>query len=88
MTPKKLRRPDRSGWWDWHEGRERFDPARILVGNGGKTVASDEAWELNIGRKPSEIMCENYWEGTDTTQRYMPGYWVFVKPAKFPPDEE
>lgn len=72
---KKLKHPNSDGWWLWFERGCGSKGERILVSSKGLIVASDDEWEVAMGRKPEEVYCENYWEGTDTTQRFMPGSW-------------
>jgi hypothetical protein len=82
MGEKLLKRPNSGGWWDWFE-RGCGTPERILVADGGRYVVYDDAWTKAMGRKPNEVLCENYWEGTETTQAMMPGSWRKV--TKEPP---
>jgi hypothetical protein len=80
---RKLKRPNRDGWWLWFEDNAG-DGEEILVTCDGAIVASDDEWEREVGRKPKELWSENYWEGTDTTQKQMPGTWKFLREAKEP----
>ena len=74
--------PDRAGWWDWLEGGDG-EPERLLLTGGGRLVADDDEWERATGRSPDHnCWTENYWEGTDTDQKTMPGLWRYVGPAK------
>lgn len=68
-------RPDSGGWWEWKEGgRGRVE--KLLLTPSGLEVESDDEWEKEMGRNPShDGFEENYWEGTETTQRMMPGTW-------------
>lgn len=68
--------PDKDGWWLFCEdGMHQVQ--RIIVIDG--EVASDEEWEQAMGRPPSNVMCENYWEGTSvremTDGTYTTGTW-------------
>ncbi len=70
-------RPANDGWWLWREGgRSRVD--KLLLSGGGRCVNSDVEWEQATGRPPEKDAwwTENYWEGTDTTQKMMPGLWM------------
>jgi hypothetical protein len=64
--------PNSSGWWLWMEAGE-YHPVKLLLSNGGRQVAYDYELAEVLGRPVGEN--ENYWEGTDTTQEYMPGAW-------------
>lgn len=69
-------RPQSDGWWLYREGgRSRVE--KILLIAGGASVASDDEWEQATGKPPeNDAYTENYWEGTDTDQRMMPGLWM------------
>lgn len=67
-------RPHSGGWWEYREcGGDRVD--RVLLTDSGMMVADDDEWERVVGRPPSEVWNENYFEGTDTDQSQMPGLW-------------
>ena len=69
-------RPDSGGWWSWREGG-RFRVYKLLLTPTGLSVASDDEWHRATGRKPeTDGYTENYWEGTATTQKEMPGLWM------------
>lgn len=76
------RKPHSGGWWEWREGGDGR-PERLLLCEGGTHVADDEAWQQATG-KPAEDeergINHNYWEGTETTQRMMPGLWMQCLP--------
>lgn len=71
-------RPHCGGWWLWQEDSS-CQPARLLLSEGGTEVAADDEWECAMGRPPSEVYSENYWEMTQTTQKEMPGLWMQEK---------
>lgn len=48
----------------------------ILLTADGSRVVDDDEWERATGRKAlADGWSWNYWEGTDTTQKMMPGLW-------------
>lgn len=51
----------------------RCRPEKVLLTADGQTVAYDVEWATAMGREP--IDGENYWEGTVTNQKNMPGTW-------------
>ncbi len=72
----RINKPTESGWWNWYEAGEEPKLLLIVVTKCGHAeVADDDAWTEAMGREPSEVMGENYWEGTACTQEYMPGTW-------------
>lgn len=73
----KVSRPDSNGWWNWYEGG-RDKPERVLLVANGAMVASDDDLCQAIGGDPID-RDDNYWEGTDTTQEYMPGEWEKIE---------
>jgi hypothetical protein len=74
--------PDRDGWWRFRE--DGFFEQRILVRDG--CVADDQEWEDAMDRPPSEVTCENYWEGNDvvemTSGPLTTGVWMFEQEAQ------
>lgn len=66
--------PSREGWWLWKEGGTAREVRLLLRGNG-RIVASDDELSQVLGREVGED--ENYWEGTETDSRSMPGLWAF-----------
>jgi hypothetical protein len=68
--------PQSGGWWLWREGgHARVE--KMLLTTTGQTVASDDDWHQATGRKPeNDGYTENYWEGTATDQKMMPGLWM------------
>lgn len=75
-------RPNLDGWWEWREGG-RGHIERILLTASGSCVADDDEWESATGRNPEhQTYSENYWEGTTTDQRTMPGLWRFIQPVE------
>ena len=85
VDQQRLVRPDSSGWWQWYEGQlldddpEEWEGAtgeRLLTGEGGTHIASDDEWWQATGENPDKDTWHgNYWEGTETTQHMMPGLW-------------
>jgi hypothetical protein len=69
-------RPHCGGWWEWMEGG-RGDVVRLLLTDCGQEVAEDDAVSEALGRDIREE--ENYWEGTATDQKSMPGLWRICK---------
>ena len=80
----RRRPPDRDGWWRFDE--DGTGKQFVLV--SGSSVAFDDEWEAAVGRPPSEIYCENYWEGCCLTEMtYGPlttGKWLY---RGFVPDQ-
>lgn len=52
----------------------------MLLEKDGQTVADDHKWEEAAGQKPDED--RNYWDGTETTPKMMPGVWKQMSPAE------
>lgn len=71
------RKPHCGGWWEWREGG-RGRSERLLLCEGGTHVADDDAWQQATGVSPEDdgMGHRNYWEGTETTQKMMPGLWM------------
>ena len=56
------------------------DPEVILLTAGGRMVCSDNEFYLNSDLALKDIEeFYNYWEGTDTTQKEMPGIWYSLE---------
>lgn len=74
--PRRWRRarPHCGGWWEYRESGNGW-VEYVLLTDSGLCVVSDDEWESKVGREPDEVHCENYWEGTDTNDEYMPGLW-------------
>lgn len=74
--------PDSSGWWLVYEsGDIEGDAERVLVNcdYGTATIAYDEEWtkETGIDISDGDIMCLNYWEGSDCATDFQAGaVWV------------
>lgn len=66
----------------WSEGSQAHhkEPVKLLLTEDGKEVESDDAWEQALGRPLDRVWSENYWEGTATTQKMMPGLWMQCPP--------
>lgn len=70
-----LDQPNSSGWWLWREGG-RGREEKLLLTADGRRVADDDEWEQATGRKAeADGFQHNYWSGTETTQKMMPGTW-------------
>ena len=82
----RLVRPDAAGWWDWYQGQSLDDDPedgegagceRLLICDGGTHVVDDDEYEQVTGENPDKDGWHaNFWEGTETTQKEMPGLWV------------
>jgi len=60
-------------------GRGRAE--KLLLTPCGKEVEGDDEWEQATGRKAEDgAFSYNYWSGTETTQRMMPGLWRQLPP--------
>lgn len=86
-TVRRFRRekPDMSGWWIFREDGEWDQEILIIDG----AVASDSEWEDEMGLPPSEVYCENYWEGNAVSEMtdgtLTSGLWKFDRPLKDAP---
>jgi hypothetical protein len=72
-----IERPDHAGWWLWLEGGSGCRTELLLIDEGGTHVAGDDEWEQAAGKPvDGDGWEENYWQGTETTQKQMPGLWL------------
>ena len=86
VPSKRLVRPTSGGWHKWFQepfntpDNELGEGELVLVDAEGTHVVSDDEYLQIVGKSPCPDFCENYWEGTETNQEMMPGFWIKKNP--------